>query len=128
MVIERTVEYNALAGANASTYREADPFRAAPRNTTRVALVHLGNTGGLGTTRRVAVWRELLSAGSSDVVEINLLHEHRRRLPSLISAGRSLNGTLAAESAMWSIRSPSRALKNLDRRRRGLRHSPGLSP
>lgn len=77
---------------------------------TRVALVHLGNTGALGTTRRVEVWRELLAAAGAKTLEVNLLGDHRRSVPSALGALSSVSGAVAPESVVWSPRSAARAL------------------
>lgn len=83
-------------------------------SSTRVALVHLGNPGGLGTTRRVAVWRKLLAAAKLDVVEVNLLEDHRRLLPSPFTALPSLGGRVVPETATWSSRAAERAIRGID--------------
>ena len=80
----------------------------------RVALVHLGNPGALGTTRRVEVWRELLGAAEHDVVEVNLLEDHRRLVPSPLTALPSLAGRVVPETATWSSRAAERAIRSLD--------------
>jgi len=90
------------------------PSRGPDLASQRVALVHLGHPGGLGTTRRVAVWRELLTASEADVVEVNLLDDHRRRLPSPFTALPSLGGRVVPESATWSSCGAERALRALD--------------
>lgn len=79
--------------------------------TRRVALVHLGNAGALGTTRRVAVWRELLAGAGVEVVEVNLLGNHRRLAPSPGVAAGVLRGTVVPETATWSPRRAERALR-----------------
>ncbi|MGH9110406.1 MAG: glycosyltransferase [Acidimicrobiales bacterium] len=81
---------------------------------TRVALVHFGNQGGLGTTRRVAVWRELLAGAGVDVVEVNLLDQHRRRAPSPATAVAALRGVVVPEAAAWSSRGAARAIRSSD--------------
>jgi glycosyltransferase involved in cell wall biosynthesis len=78
-----------------------------------VALVHLGNTGGLGTTRRVAVWEELLAVAGADVVEVNLLGEHRRLIPSPLTALPAIRGTVVPESATWSSRTAEQAIRGI---------------
>lgn len=80
----------------------------------RVALVHLGNAGGLGTTRRVVVWRELLALAGAEVLELNLLSEHRRALPAPQAAAGALRGTVVPESATWSPRSAARVVRAAD--------------
>ena len=77
----------------------------------RVALVHLGNVGALGTTRRVAVWRGLLSSAGAEVVEVNLLGAHRRVVPSPVAAVGALRGTIVPETAVWSVGGAERALR-----------------
>lgn len=77
----------------------------------RVAVVHLGNAGGLGTTRRVAVWRELLGAAGAEVVEVNLLGSHRHVVPSPLAAPRALAGRVVPETATWSAGGAERALR-----------------
>lgn len=78
----------------------------------RVALVHLGNQGALGTTRRVLVWKELLGASGIDVLEVNLLRDHHRPVPSALSFGSALRGTVVPETAMWSARHAARAIRS----------------
>jgi len=92
---------------------------AAPRGpvrsaSTRVALVHLGHPGGLGTTRRVAVWRELLAAAELDAVEVNLLDDHRRVVPTPWTALPSIGGRVVPETATWSTRAAVRAIRAID--------------
>lgn len=87
---------------------------ADPAPSGRVALVHFGNSGGLGTTRRVRVWSDLLRAAGFDVAEVNLLADHRLAVPSpgrLVGAAR---GTVVPEAAAWSVRSVRRALRDMD--------------
>jgi hypothetical protein len=91
--------------------RERQPRR---RARTRVALVHLGNPGGLGTTRRVAVWDELLAVAGAEVVEVNLLGQHRRSVPSPLAAMGALRGTVVPESATWSARTAERAIRAIE--------------
>jgi glycosyltransferase involved in cell wall biosynthesis len=81
---------------------------------TRVALVHLGNSGALGTTRRVEVWQRLLTAAGLDVVECNLLADHRRLVPSPLTALPSLGGRVVPETATWSSRAAERAIRSAD--------------
>ena len=80
---------------------------------TRVALVHLGHQGGLGTTRRVAVWQELLTAAGAKTIEVNLLADHRRAVPSPLAATGSLGGRVVPETAIWSPRSAERTLEEI---------------
>ncbi len=87
-------------------------WRLAPSGP-RVALVHLGNRGALGTTRRVEVWRELLGASGLAVSEVNLLAEHRRLVPSPLTIVPSLSGRVVFESATWSVRAAERGLRAL---------------
>lgn len=98
------------------TLRAVEPVRgqraAAP--TARVALVHLGNERGLGTTRRVAVWRELLEAACCEPVEVNLLAQHRRPVPSPLVALPALRGAVVPETATWSARSARAAIRAMD--------------
>ncbi|MGH9043949.1 MAG: glycosyltransferase [Acidimicrobiales bacterium] len=88
---------------------DCDP-QASPRRARRVALVHLGNKGALGTTRRVEVWRELLGALDCHLVEIDLLASHRRRIPSPAAAFMALRGTVVPESVTWSWKGVRKAL------------------
>lgn len=90
--------------------------RQYPRGTptTRVALVHLGRPSGLGTTRRFEVWRELLEAAGLDVIEVDLLRDHHRRVPSPGSALPAMRGQVVPESAVWSTRTAETALRTLD--------------
>jgi glycosyltransferase involved in cell wall biosynthesis len=94
-------------------HRDAAPAQTHARST-RVALVHLGHPGGLGTTRRVAVWRELLDASEADTVEINLLDDHRRLIPSPWTAVPALGGRVVPETATWSSRAAERAIRDAD--------------
>lgn len=77
----------------------------------RVALVHLGNTGGLGTIRRVQIWQELLEAAGAHSIEVNLLGNHRRLVPSPLTTLPALAGRVAIESAVWSVSAAERAVK-----------------
>jgi glycosyltransferase involved in cell wall biosynthesis len=90
------------------------PRKATRTATTRVALIHLGNSRALGTTRRVEVWQELLTAAELDVVEVNLLGDHRRLVPSPLAAVPSFGGHVVPETATWSSRGAERAIRGLD--------------
>lgn len=87
---------------------------APPAVRSRVALVHLGNAGGLGTTRRVVVWKDLLALAGAEVLEVNLLREHRRALPTPQAAVGALRGTVVPESATWSPRAAARTVREAD--------------
>ncbi|MGH9006527.1 MAG: glycosyltransferase [Acidimicrobiales bacterium] len=87
--------------------------QAGPPPTARVALVHLGNAGGLGTTRRVAVWQGLLAGAGAQVFEVNLLGDHRRLVPSPLTALPSLRGTVVPETATWSARAAERTIRQI---------------
>jgi glycosyltransferase involved in cell wall biosynthesis len=87
--------------------------RPGPPPTARVALVHLGNPGGLGTTRRVGVWQELLGAVGAQVFEVNLLGDHRRLVPSPFTTVPSLRGKVVPETATWSSRAAERAIRQI---------------
>jgi glycosyltransferase involved in cell wall biosynthesis len=102
-----------LAVFERSVSGSASPGLGVP-GSARVALVHLGNPGALGTTRRVAVWRDLLAAAEHDVVEVNLLRDHRRLVPSPLAALPSLRGRVVPETATWSWRAAERAIRALD--------------
>jgi len=78
-----------------------------------VALVHLGNAGGLGTTRRVSVWQELLTAAGAKTFEVNLLGDHRQLVPSPLTALPALQGRVVLESATWSTRSAERTIASI---------------
>jgi len=78
-----------------------------------VALVHLGNPGGLGTTRRVEVWQELLTAAGAKTFEVNLLGDHRQLIPSPFTALRAVGGRVVLESATWSTRSAERTIASI---------------
>jgi glycosyltransferase involved in cell wall biosynthesis len=82
--------------------------------TARVALVHLGRPSGLGTTRRFEVWRQLLEAAGLDVIEVDLLRDHHRRVPMPLTALPALRGQVVPESAVWSARAAETALRALD--------------
>lgn len=79
-----------------------------------MAVVHLGNQGGLGTTRRVRVWTELLAAADADVVEVNLLRQHRRAAPSPAHVAAALRGVVVPETITWSPRAAARAIRSAD--------------
>lgn len=98
------------AGLRPVGSRQAAPSAGGPR----VALVHLGNSGALGTTRRVAVWADLLASAGCDVVEVDLLHEHRSRVPSARTAYTVLRAGAVPETLTWSVRSVRRQLADLD--------------
>lgn len=68
----------------------------------------------MGTTRRVAVWRELLEAASCEAVEVNLLAHHRRPVPSPLVAVPALRGAVVPETATWSARSARAAIRAMD--------------
>ena len=87
--------------------------RPGPPPTARVALVHLGNSGGLGTTRRVGVWQDLLAAAGAQVFEVNLLGDHRRLVPSPLITVPSLRGKVVPETATWSARGAERAIRQI---------------
>jgi glycosyltransferase involved in cell wall biosynthesis len=94
--------------------QQAGKARPDATPSTRVALVHLGHPGGLGTTKRVAIWRELLAAAELDAVEVNLLDDHRRLIPSPLAALPSLGGQVVPETATWSSRAAERAIRDID--------------
>jgi len=79
-----------------------------------VALVHLGNEQGLGTTRRVQVWHELLRRADFEPVEVNLLADHRRPVPAPWTVLPAWRGQVVPETATWSSRSARAAVREID--------------
>ena len=79
-----------------------------------MALVHLGNEQGLGTTRRVRVWHELLQRANLESIEVNLLADHRRPVPSPSTILPAWRGQVVPETATWSSRSARVAVREID--------------
>ncbi len=80
----------------------------------RVALVYPGRRAGLGVTRRVEVWRELLLAADADVIDVDLLRDHRRTVPTPFAALPALGGRVVPETAAWSARAAEQALRAIN--------------
>jgi glycosyltransferase involved in cell wall biosynthesis len=61
--------------------------------------------------RRVRQWHEMLTLAGFDVVEVDLLRDHRRRLPSAAAAMHAWRGTAVLETAVWSVESATQAVR-----------------